>query len=90
MVRKILSNASSNGMLNDKEYDMKDKTVAPKPRGRKKKVVEEQTTYPIVIQGSHLTVTHYEDGTVDMVWDDDALARDVREAIASVERKEVV
>ena len=37
--------------------------------------------------GSHLTVTTYPDGHQELEWDDEALARDVREAIASVENK---
>ena len=44
-------------------------------------------TWPKVIVGSHSTRTEYEDGRVDFVTDWDALARDVREAIASVENK---
>jgi len=42
---------------------------------------------PTVVKGSHLTVTTYSDGRTELVWDDDALERDVREAIASVETK---
>lgn len=38
-----------------------------------------------VVKGSHLTVTTYPDGRTELEWDDEALARDVREAIASVE-----
>ena len=58
---------------------------------RKKKVKEQPATstsaktYPFVTVGSHLTVTEYEDGRTELVWDDEALARDVRAAIASVE-----
>lgn len=53
---------------------------------RKKK---EETTevWPKVIQGSHSTRTEYEDGRVEFVTDWEALQRDVREAIASVEVK---
>jgi hypothetical protein len=40
---------------------------------------------PKVVKGSHLTVTTYPDGRTELVWDDEALERDVREAIASVE-----
>ena len=50
---------------------------------RKKK--EDTTVWPKVIQGSHSTRTEYEDGRVEFVTDWDALVRDVREAIASVE-----
>ncbi len=41
-------------------------------------------TEPTVVKGSHLTVTTYPDGRTELEWDDEALARDVREAIASV------
>lgn len=50
---------------------------------RKKK----EETWPKVTVGSHSTRTEYEDGRVDFVWDWEALQRDVREAIASVEGK---
>lgn len=49
----------------------------------KKKKVE--VTEAVVIKGSHLTVTTYPDGRTELEWDDEALIRDVREAIASVE-----
>jgi hypothetical protein len=42
---------------------------------------------PTVVKGSHLTVKTYPDGRTELEWDDEALARDVREAIASVENK---
>ena len=37
-----------------------------------------------VVKGSHLTVTTYPDGRTELEWDDEALMRDVQEAIASV------
>lgn len=43
--------------------------------------------WPKVIQGSHSTRTEYEDGRVEFVTDWDALVKDVKEAIASVEGK---
>lgn len=52
---------------------------------RTKKTTNE--TWPKVIQGSHSTRTEYEDGRVEFVTDWEALQRDVREAIASVENK---
>lgn len=36
-------------------------------------------------QGTHLTVKTLEDGSTELVWDDEQLLREVREAIASVE-----
>jgi hypothetical protein len=41
--------------------------------------------WPKMQQGSHLTVKTFEDGRTELIWDDEALMRDVREAIASVE-----
>ncbi len=59
---------------------------------KKAKVVREETDYeiafrtgePVIRKGSHLTTTTYPDGNVELKWDDEALARDVRSAIASV------
>ena len=50
---------------------------------RKKKEVKTEV-WPIVDKGSHLTVYTYENGSTELVWDDDALMNDVRKAIASV------
>lgn len=53
----------------------------------RKKTKEENVNsngWPKINQGSHLTVKTFEDGRTELVWDDEALARDVREAIASV------
>jgi len=58
-------------------------------RKKKQKVELSEELWPKVTKGSHLTVTEYEDGKVDMVWDDDALARDVRNAIASVKKAKI-
>ena len=40
--------------------------------------------WPKINQGSHLTVKTFEDGRTELVWDDEALMRDVQEALASV------
>lgn len=37
--------------------------------------------------GSHLTVKTFPDGHQELEWDDEALTREVREAIASVEKQ---
>ena len=50
---------------------------------RKKK----SESWPKVTVGSHLTVTEYEDGRTELVWDHDALQRDCEEAIKSLENK---
>lgn len=36
--------------------------------------------FPKVVKGSHLTVTHYENGKVDMEWDWDKLSEEIRRA----------
>jgi len=46
-----------------------------------------KTVYPKVTVGNHLTVTEYEDGRTELVWDDDKLLQEVRDAIASVVSK---
>ena len=38
------------------------------------------TSWPKVTQGTHLTVTTYEDGRTELVWDDEQLLKEVREA----------
>lgn len=40
---------------------------------------------PKVEKGSHLTVTTYPDGRTELQWDDEALLRDVQEAINTYE-----
>jgi hypothetical protein len=52
---------------------------------RKKKVVKNEV-WPKVNKGLHLTVYTYENGSTELVWDDDALMNDVRKAIASVKK----
>lgn len=52
---------------------------------RKKKVVKTEV-WPNVNKGTHLTVYTYENGSTELVWDDDALMNDVRKAIASVKK----
>lgn len=43
--------------------------------------------WPKISQGTHLIVRTYEDGRTELIWDDEQLAKEVREAIASVESK---
>lgn len=54
---------------------------------KKKEVLEnvDSSGWPKINQGSHLTVKTFEDGRTELVWDDEALMRDVQEALASVE-----
>jgi hypothetical protein len=37
-----------------------------------------------IVKGTHLTVTTFPNGKTELVWDDEALLREVTEAIASV------
>ena len=61
-------------------------TKAKTPRSTKTKKTESNTkTYPFITVGTHLTVTEFEDGSTVLAWDDEALLREVRAAIASVE-----
>lgn len=55
---------------------------------KKSKVVEENTVLtmePVVVKGSHLTVTTFPDGTTKLEWDDAALLQEVKDAILSAE-----
>jgi len=52
------------------------------PAKQTKKTTE---TWPKVTVGSHLTVTTYENGKTELKWDDEALARDIRNALAEYE-----
>lgn len=60
----------------------------------KKAIKKAKTTskekFPKVVEGSHLTVYTYEDGSTKLVWDDEQLSKDVREALASVEQPKKV
>jgi hypothetical protein len=56
----------------------------------RKKKTEELTNvpsggWPRITQGSHLTVKTFEDGKTELIWDDEALLHDVRDAITSSE-----
>ena len=41
--------------------------------------------WPKITQGTHLTVKTFEDGKTELVWDDEQLLKEVREAISSAE-----
>jgi hypothetical protein len=45
--------------------------------------------WPKIIQGTHLTVKTFEDGHTELVWDDEQLLKEVREAIATAESADV-
>ena len=47
---------------------------------------KKKTTDPSgVVKGSHLSVITFSDGRTELAWDDEALERDVREAIEAYE-----
>ncbi len=52
--------------------------VTKKTKKKKDQVVEK--TYPHLTIGTHLTVIEYEDGSTELIWDDDKLLEEVREA----------
>ena len=49
---------------------------------RKKKIESQE---PTVVKGNHLTVITFPDGKTMLEWDDEALLKEVREALKSVE-----
>jgi hypothetical protein len=66
----------------------KKEITADAPVGKsRKKTLENNTNseWPKVNKGSHLTVTTFEDGRTELIWDDEALEKDVRDAIAKAE-----
>lgn len=46
----------------------------------------QKTKWPTVVKGSHLTVTTYENGKIVLEWDDDALRKEVKDAILTYEK----
>jgi hypothetical protein len=65
-------------------------TDAPKKKPKKKNTEElspnvDSGGWPKINQGSHLTVKTFEDGHTELVWDDEALARDVQNALTEYE-----
>lgn len=60
---------------------------APVPKKPKKKVtapVTKAIVYPRIVEGTHLTVIDHAPGQTELIWDDEQLLKEVREAIASV------
>ncbi len=57
----------------------------------KKKAAEDKMSnkdsggWPKMQQGTHLTVKTFEDGRTELVWDDEQLLKEVREAISSID-----
>jgi hypothetical protein len=53
---------------------------------RKKQIAElKAKDEPTVVVGSHLTVITHPGGHTELIWDDEALLRDVRDAILKAE-----
>ena len=51
---------------------------------KKKEVNVDAGSWPKIVQGTHLTVKTFEDGRTELVWDDEQLLKEVREACNSV------
>lgn len=68
-------------MVSKKESNVKELKKPVKKTVTKKS----NTEWPQVVKGNHLTVTTYEDGSTELVWDDEALAKEVRDAIMEYE-----
>lgn len=45
--------------------------------------------WPKIVQGTHLTVKTFEDGSTELIWDDEQLLKEVQEALATVTTEEV-
>jgi hypothetical protein len=56
--------------------------MATRKKNLKEKVLN---MIPEMVKGSHLTTWTYPDGTTKLEWDDEALLRDVRDAILKAE-----
>lgn len=52
---------------------------------KKQKANKPSGGWPKITQGSHLTVKTFEDGRTELIWDDEALLNDVRNAILQYE-----
>jgi hypothetical protein len=63
------------------------KTVAKtvEVKQSKKTPTKSNETWPKIDKGSHLTVITHENGKTELIWDDEALLRDVRDAILKAE-----
>ena len=61
--------------------------VSVKRQSKIKKRAEElaNDVWPKITRGSHLTVNTFEDGRTELIWDDEALTREVRDAIIKYE-----
>lgn len=69
---------------------MVEKKTTKKAAPKKKAVNQPSNGWPVISQGTHLTVKTFEDGSTELIWDDEQLLKEVQEAIASVEQIESV
>jgi hypothetical protein len=65
--------------------EVKKPTPITKRVKQETKVFKPTVKEPTVVKGNHLTVTTFPDGRTELEWDDEALLKEVQEAIASVE-----
>ena len=54
-------------------------------KSKKKATEDKLTEWPKVVTGNHLTVITHEDGRTELEWDDDALLKEVQDAIEAYE-----
>ena len=66
------------------------KTKKAAPKKKAETVNQPSGGWPVISQGTHLTVKTFEDGSTELIWDDEQLLKEVQEAIASVEQIESV
>ena len=52
---------------------------------RSKKQNVDSSGWPKIQQGTHLTVKTFENGSTELIWDDEQLLKEVQEATASVQ-----
>ena len=62
------------------------KTKKAAPKKKAVEVNQPSGGWPVISQGTHLTVKTFEDGSTELIWDDEQLLKEVQEAIASVEQ----
>lgn len=72
-------------MTSSKTKAVKEKTTTKKTVAKQKSQVVKEMLEPVVVRGSHLTVTTWPNGRTELKWDDDALLRDVQQAILKYE-----
>lgn len=56
-----------------------------KPARKKPSKIKQSDLNPVIVKGSHLTVTTWADGRTELKWDDEALLRDVQAATLKFE-----